>query len=249
MGRNTSAVRREQSANLVIPWETFLRNFRWEQDEHITLIGPTGCGKTTLAIALLAERKWAVAFGTKPRDKTLEGLIRNQSWRKIPTIHKRPGFIPGPRGEIKPVKLVLWPKFEKITDVDKHGPVFTEALAELFLEGNWTIFADEIGYLSKIPEVRESLITVWTKGRALGLSLVTAMQRPAWVPLESYSSATHLFFWQSSDAVDVKRLKQIGGPGEKAGLVDTIMGLNYPAHEVLYVNAKTGQRLITIPPK
>src|SRR5690349_6421632 len=59
-----------------VSWDDFYGYFgaNWRQGEHVGLIGPTGSGKTTLAMWLLPLRKYVVVLGTKPRDKTLDEL-------------------------------------------------------------------------------------------------------------------------------------------------------------------------------
>src|SRR5437660_38183 len=61
-----------------VPWREFFTWFRrtWRQGEHVSLIGPTGSGKTTLGIHLIALRPYVTAFAVKPQDDTMHKLLR-----------------------------------------------------------------------------------------------------------------------------------------------------------------------------
>ena len=84
------------------------------------------------------------------------------------------------------------------------------------------------------------------QGRALDLSLVAGTQRPAWVPLEMYSQATHVFFWRTSDRRDLDR---IGGLGAHDPQTIRAVVRNLRKHEALYVNTRTGALVRTTAPE
>jgi len=233
----------------VIPWAEFQANFRWGQGEHITMVGRNGCGKTNLALALLQDRNYVVGFGTKPKDKTLDLLQRNHGWKRIQSIDERPGNTPDASGRVPPKRLLLWPTFRTIQDADKHGPVFQDALEQLFAEQNWTLFADEIGYITRTLGLQGLAEKWWRQGRSIGLSFVTATQRPAWIPLDAYSEANHLFLWQATDKRNLDRLKEISGPTDGSDIRGVVRGLNFHKYQVLYVNTTTGYTAVTVPPK
>jgi hypothetical protein len=119
-------------------------------------------------------------------------------------------------------------------------------LDHAFRDGSWCIYVDELPYACKRLGLAADLVTIWEQGRALGLSLVTATQRPAHVPLEAYSAASHLFLWRETDGSNLKRFRELGGglgPAVVAAL-PTLRG-----HEVLYVNTRTGDIARTLPPR
>jgi hypothetical protein len=55
----------------VVPWLIFQQNFSWDQGEHLAMIGPTGSGKTTLALYLLELRDFVTVLATKLVPKRL----------------------------------------------------------------------------------------------------------------------------------------------------------------------------------
>ena len=73
-------------------WEQFRTQWpkRFRQGQHVTVIGPTGCGKTTLVTELVKPRAFVTVFGVKHKDESLAKLIakknldgsRRSLWRK-----------------------------------------------------------------------------------------------------------------------------------------------------------------------
>jgi hypothetical protein len=78
-------------------------------------------------------------------------------------------------------------------------------------------------------------VTDWTQGRSNGLSVAGGTQRPANIPLESYQSATHLFFFSDNDERNLERIGGLGGMA--SGLIRANVAA-LPFHDVLYVNTR-----------
>ncbi|GGZ64880.1 hypothetical protein GCM10010387_67450 [Streptomyces inusitatus] len=224
-----------------VDWEEFLRRFRWAQGEHISFIGPTGSGKTTLARQLLHRRAYVAALATKPRDKTMDGLIRNERFKRIRSWEERPPII-GRNGQ----RVVLWPEFRRPEDQLNQQYQLSIALREMFVAGGWCVFADELFYLCHTLKLTKLLETYWTQGRSLGLSLVGGTQRPAHVPLFAYDQATHLFFWRDNDETNLRRVSGLGGMSAKE-IRAAVTRL--PEHHALYVNTRDGEMMITRAPR
>lgn len=219
-----------------VAWPAFLDAFDWRQGEHISLVGPTGCGKTTLGLAILPRRRYVIALGTKPRDDTLDKL-RRSGW-----LRAFDWPVPPPRGN-EARRIILWPRFHRMDDATRQRDIFDRALRGVFTQGGWCIYADELRYLANDLKLDRLLRLLWLQGRSLSVSLVGGTQRPAWVPLEMYDQATHLFLWRDNDESNLKRISGIGGalnPKEVRTLVSRL-----PLHDVLYLNTRTGRRLIT----
>jgi hypothetical protein len=215
------------------------RYFRWRQGEHVSLIGPTGGGKTTLALDILPMRKFDVVFGVKPRDDTLSDLLKQSQWQRMygwDTIKAK---------ELK--RVVLWPKMESPEDMGVQAKVFGQALRGIFRAGSFCVFADELRYLCETLRLRRYFELLWMQGRSLGISLVASAQRPAFVPTLLYDQATHLFFWRDNDELNLKRIGGIGWLNSQE-IRKRVASLPYiPEHggHFLYINTRTGLMVVS----
>ncbi len=219
-----------------VPWDEFLADLDWRQGEHVTAVGPTGCGKTTLVNAILPRRRFVVALGTKPEDATLTALGRQPDWQ---TIQEWP---PPHRGIREGQHVILWPKFRTAADLGEQRRVMLTAMREMFAQGRWCLCADELFYLCRKLRLTAELETWWTQGRSIKLSLVGCTQRPAHVPLLAYDQATHLFLWRDTDETNLRRIQGIGGLNGKD--VRRVVA-SLPKHDVLYVNTRDDTLAIT----
>lgn len=226
-----------------LPWSAFHDELAgtWRQGEHVSLIGPTGQGKTTFGLGILDLRGYVVALATKPRDSTMDKLVRTKGWRKVTSWDKRPPLY-GDKGK----RLVLWPPFREPEDVERQAVEMDRALRSAFVEGSWCVFADELYYLCRYLGMTKILEMLWTQGRSVGVTLVGATQRPAHVPLLAYDQATHLVFWRDNDETNLRRIAGLGGLDAQA-IRRAVAGL--PQHDALYLNTRTGRQIITRAPR
>jgi hypothetical protein len=235
--------------------EEFLaERFRYKAGEHVTILGPTGSGKTQLAYQLLGATAHPKLPGlvvvTKPRDATVEawskrtGFTRTRSWP--------PPFMP----LRQPPGWVLWPKHRFDMDPDVDDLHIAEQVCSLlhrsYKSGNKIVFADEVQELCELqvpvsqrrrlnPERR--LITLWARGRSMKAGLWAASQRPANIPLHAYSSPEHLFLAFDNDKRDRDRFRDIGGGHDPALIDRTVQGLD--AFQFLYLR-RTGRKACII---
>lgn len=198
----------------------------WKQGEHVSFVGPTGCGKTTLALELLPIRHYVTAFVTKPRDETFDNL-RKEGYRKVTNFQPRPGER----------RLLLWPRFVEAADQAKQRDVFRAAFEDAFVQGGWCIYVDEARYFLDTMKLGAYLKLYWGQGRSLGLTLITGTQRPAYMPLEFYDQATHLFMFKDNDRINVSRLAGLAGDGMEESIKREIKTLG--KHEFIYINTRT----------
>jgi energy-coupling factor transporter ATP-binding protein EcfA2 len=183
-------------------------------DEHVLILGPTGSGKTKLALDALASvsrpENPAIIFAMKPRDKTLDGFAKRHEFQTVshwpPAISKwRPNK---PNGYmLKPahnMRDIYWTR-------QKHHDVFEECILDSYSKGNRILFADETYSLTHELQLGEELVTVWTKGRSMNCTLWAASQRPAYIPTWAYSQSTHFFIAYDPDKRSRKRYEEISG--------------------------------------
>ena len=226
----------------VVRWDDFLASFDWRLGEHVSLIGSTGKGKTTLAMAILPFRRAVVVWSSKPADDTIDRFVTQPGRLGLrkPTP-ARPYLAidhwPPPAGQYK---VMLRPA-AKNWDMQRSTKAFEfhGCVAQIMAPtgGNWCIFADDAYYLCEHLGMKSDLTDVWAMGRSHGVSLVAATQRPAEIPLLAYQ-ATHLFLWRENDARNLKRLSEIAAADTKL-IEATVQSLG--PHEVLYVNSNTGR--------
>jgi hypothetical protein len=112
------------------------------------------------------------------------------------------------------------------------------ALDGIFTTGQWCVFVDELFYLTNMLKLEKTMRLLWQQGRSLGISVLGLTQRPAWVPLEMYSQATHVFFFRHNDRRDLDR---IGGLGEADPAIIRALVRRLGKHEFLYLNTRTGE--------
>lgn len=221
-----------------IPWNKFVsEHFNWVSGEHVALIGPTGQGKTTMLMNILRIPTFVVVFATKPRDKTMDellslGYLKISRWQSIPAVEE-------PR-------RVLWPDARKLNSAETQKEVFEDAMARIYLEGGWTVAIDELWFFINELKMGQQVKTYLLQARSLGISLVVATQRPAWVPLEIYDQSTHLFFWRDNDETNLRR---ISGISYKSSSIIREIVANLDQYQVLYINTRTGEMVRTRCPK
>lgn len=229
-----------------IAWADFLPRFDWRQGEHVSLIGPTGTGKTTLGIQLLPLRRYVAAIGTKPKDPTFDSLERDAGFRLVDP--RRRGALPHLPDRGVPPRVLVWPRSRTLDRAAKRDQrrIIHDALNRAYSAGGWTLFADELSYLSRTLSLAPELVDIWQQGRSNSVSLIGCTQRPRWVPLDCYSAATHLFLWRTNDSQDIARLSGLNGADTRA--VRAIVP-DLGRHDVLYVNTRTGELCVTVAPK
>lgn len=217
----------------------------YKPGEHVTVLGPTGSGKTHLAYGLLEVTAKpslpAVVLVMKPRDETVAswskriGLKRSQAWPPLanPFDSRHNGWTVWPRHRFDP----------EADDAMLHN-VFRRAILDSYRRGNRILFADEAAGVSNELDLDRELKTVWMRGRSMDCGLWAASQRPVEIPLHAYSQAHHLFLAHDPDYRTRQRYAEIGGVDPAIVLRDTE---SLPRWHWLYIR-REGQRRVIIAP-
>lgn len=219
-----------------VSWNDFLDRFVWKQGEHVTCIGPTGSGKSTLTNAILDRRSYVVFLATKKKDSTVDEL-KKDGYRVTKDI-----------GSIHPdvaKKIILKPDFPDHNAAHLkayHKAFYDDAMMYVFRAGSWCIVCDEVRYLTEFLRLNETYELLLLQGRSLGISVVSSTQRPKKIPLTAYDQATHLFFWRDNDEENLKRIGGLNGLDAKSIRAEVA---SLPLHDVLYVNTRNGEKLRT----
>jgi len=217
-----------------VRWDRFLEQFTWSQGQHVTIIGPTGSGKTVLARLLLRRRDYVVVLGVKNRDPELYGPFQQDGYQL------RHSFEPEPPAEVEQARILYVPR------TDKHGTEgraikarkFRGVLNDIFDVGYWATYADDIEYMVDALRLGPEFEELWMLGRSEGVSVIASSQEPVNIPVMAYGMATHLFLFSNEDLVRAKRMAELTGMDREIAQA-TIMSL--PPHEFLYLNRQTRQ--------
>lgn len=215
-----------------VPWQQFRRTLDYRPDEHVTLVGPTGRGKTTLALDMIARRRYACVIATKPTDDVLAAKLAAAGY-------KRTDIVP-------PVaiarRFVIWPQMRGLVDIPEQRQVIGTALDTMFRQGNRAVLVDETHYVAEMLRQSHRLKLWWQQGRSLGLSLIAGFQRPAWVPRDAYSAASHLFLFGTADDTDSRALGGLGGLSSRhiRYAVEYLAGDPSRKHDFVYVGTRSG---------
>lgn len=227
--RSTPSVERES-------WPEAVRRMDWRQGEHVTLIAPTGRGKTELTVQLLEHRRWVVFLATKRIDST-SAQLHKKGYRTIRTAD-----------ELNPdlsSKFILHPPFPRVSAAQlraQHREAFREGLMRAFRQTGWTVSVDEARYICDYLGLKDEMMLLWLQGRSQGNSVICSTQRSRFVPLEAYDQATHLFMWTDPDVGNINRNSELAGFNRNR-VIRAMRSMN--KHDVLYVNTVTNEMFIT----
>lgn len=220
-----------------LSWDSAIERMDWRPGEHVTLIGPTGRGKTEALVKLMEHRKWCVFLSTKRIDSTQDRLTAHG----FRTIKEAASLNP----EVAS-RYIFRPPFPRGANAarikDEHREAFGDALIRLREQTGWTIGLDEARYVAHTLGLTDELELLWLQGRSEGTTVVANTQRPRFIPLEAYSQATHLFMWSSPDLSDVSRIGELASFNRERVLANLV---RMPKHDILYVNTVTGDMFIT----
>jgi hypothetical protein len=232
----------------------------WAPGEHMALDGPTGEGKTTHAVGILAGRKYVLALDPKGEDETLSqsGYLRVRSiwqdslrWRLAHRadartwneIHRR-------IDDGQPARLIVGGGSDTDEEDLALERLMREAISYARHAGGWTLYVDEFELLSSQrmfnqgPRIERMLITA----RRKKTSVVTTFQAPAWISKHATRQARRAVKWPTGDRDMIKNLAQAMGRDwrEVAEAVDQL-----PAFHTLTIprGRRGGPMVITTAPE
>jgi hypothetical protein len=230
---------REEFLNLV--WE-------YRAGEHVSLIGPTEAGKTTLGYQLLdvttTPKLPAVVLVMKPRDATAAGWSEKLHYK---TVRSWPPP-PMPLQSRKPRGYTLWPDHDLADFAGTNLRMYREfRRAFLHVYGHqktragrklsgMILFADELAGLDEELGMESEVKMMYSRGRTMEAGIWGATQRPVDIPRLAYSSAHHLFLAYMPDEGDRRRFGEIGG-GIDSKMIEAVT-LQLPQYAWLYVRRK-----------
>lgn len=232
-----------------IPWASLEAKLdeQWQPGEHVTIVAPTGHGKTHLALTVAERSRYILVLATKRKDPLVSELAA-----------KGYEIVPSPDGilwtETEPVnpRIVVWPQPPDKAGAGARTAILQHQLREVLdyadKTGGWTIVADETMFLHDNLRLERELNMVWYQGRTQGLSLIALAQRPARVPRLAFSQATYLFIGKYADKRDIDALRDISSAIPREVIVAGIASLSKERHEFLFVDTVRDEVAIVVAP-
>lgn len=202
----------------VIPRDEFLSTFgsTYAPGQHVTMIGPTQRGKTTLCFQMLdriiSPEFPCVILAGKPdgRDHTMEkapeilNLRRIKAWPPERTWkdRKRNGYVLRPLG-----KASQEPEAEEETLKKEFG----KALRSLYASKKPVIAViDETSLIYEDLKLRKEYEAPLKRGAPI-VSVWSLLQRGRFITYHAYNAPEHVFIFFDPDRSNRKRYAEIGG--------------------------------------
>ena len=110
-------------------WQEFKAGWKWNRGEHVTIVGPTGSGKTFLMTAILDKHPDVVVLNLKPNDETLHERLPEPRWQRV--SHWPPQQVYSDR----PNWVVLKPKQRKLNEQISHQTRVVRYLFQRIYDG------------------------------------------------------------------------------------------------------------------
>jgi len=216
-------------------WRQFEATHEFKQGDHVTGIGRTGRGKTTLfARGLLHHYPYVLYLGTKEDDPSAYPWLLRRGYKM--TSDPRLDYRKAPRVIYRPGPFGISKRDKEI-----QAERFAAVLAVAYAQRRWAIYADEVAYLDEIG-VAVELEAIWRTGRGRKITMLAASQNPVSIPRVAFDQVSHLFFWRQTEAERVRRMGEMAG--DAAPVVrEAIRRL--PLYEALYVDTSTDELMRT----
>lgn len=224
-----------------VPWSEWWEGFRRqytatrEQAQHVTILGPTGTGKSTLAMTIARERPYVAALCAKPRDKWMRGMLREGGYVGPASVLPEAGA--GRR------RVFIWPRNRNEGDWPEMRRQYLAAFDRAYDVGVWHLLVDEAHFMAESLGLARKIKGAYQMGRSNGHGVILCAQRPAWLPRDIYSSADHLMLYGTNDSVDLKSISGLNGVNDRT-VRDVVATLGRD-RRFLHVNTATGTMTIT----
>lgn len=202
----------------VLPWPEFQAMFlaAHKQGEHVSIVGPTGSGKTVAGLELCkligsrrgTDRRPArvVVLAYKPRDDTMRQILPEDEW---PVIKEWP---PGFGQE----HCIVWVRGGSPSSATrKQRAVFVPLLDTIYAEGGQTVYIPEAAHFERKPPdglgMGGMMTEFWSSARSLKLTVISDTQRPRWVTVSMWSEPSWVIIFPPEDDADLKRVAELSG--------------------------------------
>jgi energy-coupling factor transporter ATP-binding protein EcfA2 len=239
-----------------VPWSTLRAELvrDWQAGQHVTVIGPTGSGKTHLALTLAEMCRYILVLAAKRQDPLVheletKGYLVTGDLGGILWTH--PDHETGRREPLRP-KVVFWPRFPERMGVRQRLAEQADAMRKAIdwadKTGGWAVVIDETMWMADRLGLGKELDSLWFQGRTQGLSVIACAQRPSRVPRLAFSQADYLFIAKFADKRDIETLRDISSSIPKELIEGAIQTLSKDRHEFLFVDTVRDRLAVTVAP-
>ncbi len=195
-------------------WPQFLRWFsiHWEPGQHVSVICPTGAGKTTMVSPLLFLRRYVLVIDAKGGDETLEalGFKRLARW---PGEKQMTKMVEQNNADGKPSRYIVGMKTDRTEDVALLRQTIAACLRDVFNMGGWTVYLDELQVTTdrRMMNLSGAVARLLVAARSKGITVISAFQAPSWVPTEAVRQPTWIVTGPTRDTDTVNRMAEVMG--------------------------------------
>lgn len=231
-----------------VPWDNELGpafTESWKigegQAEHVTIVGRTGQGKTSLALDMIVRRlreipkSRAVILANKKEDQVLQRLINNKTaahikrWKDLSYEHRVKRLV------------VVWPTFGKAsTSATKNRTTFIDAIDGVLSEGDWTLFVDDAWYWVEHMRLGALLDELWNAARTSNVSVVLGSTRPVFISRSATSQHSWAVSFAIGDLQDRVRMAEVMGDRSLSPIIEKLRN-----HEFLLKQTSSGMAYVS----
>ena len=163
--------------------------------DRALFVGMTGSGKTTLARALLAGRKFVIVYDGK-------GTVNWPGHKLVTELDRLFDLDP-----VKYPRLTYRPNVADAQDDARKEAFF----AWVYARRNCTLYIDEVYSVVSGNQLPFSFRAILTRGREHNLESWNATQRPMMIPQEIISEAEHAYVFKLRMEQDRDKLARVAG--------------------------------------
>lgn len=225
----------DQGGGLVSPWPRFISGFRqaWRHDQHVTVLGKTGSGKSWLERWLLEAclpTGRVILIDVKASDQILRLGFRTVSdmrgW-----LQKQMGRLQERREGRQWIRIV--PPASRAAARRLVGGYMNLA----WHKGSTTVVFDELRAVAGRPPnlgLGDAMHRLWQMGRSKGISVLGGAQSPVFIPRASLEEIDHLFVGRIADSRRLPVLRDVvGDRGDD--LMELVRGIKAYSYQFVYV--------------
>jgi energy-coupling factor transporter ATP-binding protein EcfA2 len=161
-----------------------ITNLKPNKGEHCLIVGVTGSGKSVLSQQLLPATGNLCIIDPKRMYDT-----------NLPVFTEAKKII-----KKKPKRFCYRPNLSEYTDVEAYDMVYRY----VYESGDFTVYTDEIVGIMERNKFPSFLRHCYQQGRGKGITMISATQRPKWVPLFIVTEVSRIYAFRLTHPYDVK---------------------------------------------